>query len=320
LTETRENRVRMTVLGGFLGSGKTTWLRHQLHEGAFADALVIVNEAAEAPVDDALLARARRTEVLAGGCACCQGRAGLLSLLRRICDERSGASAADRLNRIVIETSGLADPGAIVDSIRADPVLVHHIVITEIVVAVEAPNGLDQLAGERLARRQIEVADRIVVTKIDAAEEDVAAHLVATLRAQNPQAEIAATVKGAPAALPSGCAGAAALPLLEEGEDPAPLRAATVRLDAETDWTALAVWLSALLHARGRDVVRVKGVVRTPAGRLLLQAVRNVVQSPEILHGGDEGADGAIVIIGRGYDPADLEPSLRRFVGIRRQG
>jgi G3E family GTPase len=323
VTAERETRVRMTVLGGFLGSGKTTWLRHQLHEGAFADALVIVNEAADTPVDHVLLGRARRTEILAGGCACCDGRAGLISLLRRLCDERSGAdSTADRLDRIVLETSGLADPGAIIDAVRRDPVLVNHIVVTEVIVAVEAPNGLSQLAGERLARRQIEVADRLIVTKIDAAEARATACLAATLRVQNPHAEIAGAVKGAPVALSFDQAEPVALSSLSQDCDLGPLRAITVRLDAEMDWTAFAVWLSALLHARGQDVVRVKGVVRTPAGRLLLQSVRNVVQAPEILRDddiGSQGADGGVVVIGRGYDPADLEPSLRSFAGLKRR-
>lgn len=322
MTADPETRIRMTVLGGFLGSGKTTWLRHQLHAGAFADALVIVNEAADTSVDDALLARAHRTEVLAGGCACCQGRAGFLSLLRRICDERSRiASTADRLDHIVLETSGLADPGAIAQAVRSDPVLVHHIVVTAVIVAVEAPNGLDQLARERLARQQIELADRLIVTKIDAAEETQAARLVATLRARNPHAELSGSVKGAPAPLPSCAAEGVALPALDDDADPDPLRPATLQLDPEVDWTAFVVWLSALLHARGEDVIRVKGVVRTPAGRLLLQTVRKVVQSPEILQEDDvrgQETDNRIVFIGRGYDPADLGPSLRSFAGFHR--
>ncbi len=69
-----ETRMRLTVLGGFLGSGKTTWLRHQLHKGRFRDAHVVVNEAAETPVDDALLEKSSALTVLAGGCACCVGR------------------------------------------------------------------------------------------------------------------------------------------------------------------------------------------------------------------------------------------------------
>jgi G3E family GTPase len=87
-------------------------------------------------------------------------------------------------------------------------------------------------------------------------------------------------------------------------------------LGGDVDWTAFTVWLSALLHARGDDVVRVKGVVRTPAGRLLLQTVRKVVQSPEILpeqaeeHGRE---DDTIVVIGRGYTAEELKCSLRKF-------
>ena len=76
-SDPREGRMRLTILGGFLGSGKTTWLRHHLHHGLLRDALVVVNEAADAPVDDALLTGSSRLRVLAGGCACCETRPAL---------------------------------------------------------------------------------------------------------------------------------------------------------------------------------------------------------------------------------------------------
>src|SRR5690606_156963 len=91
--ERADGRMRLTLLGGFLGSGKTTWLRHQLHAGLFPDAHVIVNEAAATPVDDALLAQATTIEVLAGGCACCEARSDLIERLRRLCDLRSRSAS-----------------------------------------------------------------------------------------------------------------------------------------------------------------------------------------------------------------------------------
>jgi G3E family GTPase len=315
-----DGRMRLTVLGGFLGSGKTTWLRHQLHEGRYEDAFVIVNEAAETPVDDALLGHSSKLAALAGGCACCTARAELIALLREICDERSRTASGDkRLERIVLETSGLADPAPIVAAIQSDPVLVSHIVIGEIVVAVDALHALAQLRSELLGRRQIETADHLVVTKVDAADETVLAKLVATLRRLNPGAAISGAVLGSPLELPQADAAEPEnLPDLDaEGERPAifPTR---LRIDETIDWTAFSVWLSALLHARGDDVMRVKGVVRTPAGRLLLQSVRKVVQSPEILPDQDEARDdNMVVVIGRGYRADDLRRSLRHFAGVR---
>ncbi len=124
MADPSSRRIQMTILGGYLGSGKTTWLRHQLHAGEFADGMVIVNEAAETPVDDALLQRSARLEVLPGGCCCCEGLAALLALLRDLCDERSRISSSEaRLQRIVLETSGLADPAPIVEAIRSDKML-----------------------------------------------------------------------------------------------------------------------------------------------------------------------------------------------------
>ena len=100
-----------------------------------------------------------------------------------------------------------------------------------------------------------------------------------------------------------------------DGKRPAPVFPTKLAIDESVDWTAFSVWLSALLHARGDDVMRVKGVVRTPAGRLLLQSVRKTVQSPEILpdvEGGVEREDNAVVVIGRGYRAEDLRRSLAR--------
>jgi G3E family GTPase len=314
--------MRLTVLGGFLGSGKTTWLRHQLHEGSLKDAFVVVNEAAETPVDDILLTRSSRIAVLAGGCACCTARTDLLTLLRKICDERSStASDGERLQRIVLETSGLADPSPIVEAIRADPILVHHIVVSEIIVAVDALHALTQLRSEPLGRRQVEIADRLIVTKVDAAEEGTLARLLATLQKINPGAAISGAVKGSETALPpSDDAEPEALPDLSgDAERPAIFPTRLV-IDETIDWTAFSVWLSALLHARGDDVLRVKGVVRTPAGRLLVQSVRKIVQSPEIVPepaDGEGREDNTIVVIGRGYRGDDLRRSLRYFAGQR---
>jgi G3E family GTPase len=316
-----DGRVRLSVLGGYLGSGKTTWLRHQLHAGVFEDAFVIVNEAAETPVDDALLQSSSRLEVLAGGCACCTGKAALIACLRRLCDERSKHSSSQtRLERIVLETSGLADPGPIVEAIRSDPVLVHHIVVSEVLVTIDALHALAQLRSESLSRRQIEIADCFMITKLDEATEDGLRKLLATLHFMNPGAAMFGSIKGSEAPLPDYTdVDPEILALMTEGDEQAPIFPARLVIDDTIDWAAFSVWLSALLHARGNDVVRVKGVVRTPAGRLLVQTVRKIVQSPEILPEQDDRPDredNVIVVIGRGYEADALTRSLRYFAGV----
>lgn len=312
---TDDGRLRLTVLGGYLGSGKTTWLRHQLHVGSFGTHVhVIVNEAAQTPVDDALLGQ---VTMLAGGCCCCAGKGALIAALRQLCDERSRDGAV-RLDRIVLETSGLADPAAIIAAIQGDPVLVNHIVLGDTLVAVDALHALSQLTTEPLGRRQVGAADRLILTKTDACAPGALAALRATLAALNPGAAVSAAVLGETVdlpALPPGTAPAYLAPLADD-DTRGPILPTQVQIDPGIDWSAFALWLSALLHARGDDLVRVKGVVRTPAGRLLLQTVRKVVQSPEILPETlDPAQDNRIVFIGRGYDPADLNRSLHRFLG-----
>lgn len=315
MTGRPDGRIKLSILGGFLGSGKSTWLRHRLHEGAFKDAHVIVNEAADVPVDQVMLQGSTRLSALAGGCACCDGLGRLIVLLREIADRRVSGT---HLDRIVLETSGLADPAPIVGAVRDDPVLAHHILVSEVVVAVDALHGLAQLASEPLGRAQAQLADRLVVTKVDAADVVPLRCTLATLRALNPAAEMSGSDHGASVPLPDfdGVA-PMALPTQDDAAAAKPIAAVKLVIGKDIDWAAFTVWLSALLHARGNDVLRVKGVVRTPAGRLLLQSVRGTVQSPEILpEDGDEaGEDDAVVVIGRGFSLQALQHSLRYFAG-----
>lgn len=320
MTATQERKLRVTLVGGFLGSGKTTWLRHQLHIGRYPRALVIVNEAAGTPIDDLLLQQSHRLVVLAGGCACCQAKAALVGLLRNISDEHSrDESLGKRLEEIVIETSGLADPASIAAAIRDDSVLVHHLVVREVVVLVDAVNAWSQLCSETLGRRQLEVADRMIVSKVEAADPGRLCELLSALTTLNPGATLTGTTWGSEVRLPPPARGVPALRAPPEAAGGGgAICVAKIALDRTVDWVGFSLWLSALLHARSEDVLRVKGVVRTPAGRLLLQAVRGVVPPLVVLppRGGDsESADDTMVIIGRRFDQGSLSRSVRNFLG-----
>ena len=130
-------RFRLTVLSGFLGAGKTTWLRHHLRSGVFRDAILIVNEAANAAADHLLLGAADGVHVLAGGCACCAGLPKLLRLLRDLLVSGPAAESS-AVQRIVLETSGLSDPLVIREAIESDPSLSACVEVSEIVVIIDA--------------------------------------------------------------------------------------------------------------------------------------------------------------------------------------
>lgn len=305
-----QNRIRLLVLSGFLGSGKTTWLRHQLHSGLLRNRAVIVNEAAAAPVDDALLADLARVTTISGGCVCCSERQAFLRTLRAHCNE-------GRPKDIVLETSGLAEPAAIMEAIRADPVLVHRILVEEVMVTVDAVSALARLKSDALIRAQIETADMLVITKLDGLAADAVGRLAATLKSVNPGARIMGTVKGEEVPLPD-LAGIAAeeLPALGELAAAGPIVAADIEIDPAMGWEVFSVWLSALLHARGDEIFRIKGVVRTPNGRVLLQCVQKSVLPPEILPdaaGADQSFDNRLAFIGRGFDEKRLKRSLEAF-------
>lgn len=310
-------RFRLTVLNGFLGAGKTTWLRHHLRSSVFRDAILIVNEAANAAPDRLLLGSADRLHVLAGGCACCDGLPKLLRLLRDLL--ASGPAAENSaVQRIVLETSGLSDPLVIREAIESDPRLSTCVEVSEIIVIIDAVNGRDLLRSEPLVRRQAASADCIIISKLDAAAPSDVARLLDALRRLNPDAARFGAVRGVEAPLPDP-----EMSDSTESDDTWPDRDAGALLASEirlgdTTWPVFAVWLSALLHAHGANLLRVKGVVRTPTGRLLIQAVRGYVQPPERLPDAADDGDGALVVFSRDHSAESLQRSLDAFAKAAR--
>jgi G3E family GTPase len=219
----------------------------------------------------------------------------------------------------VLETSGLARPASIVEAIRNDPVLVHRILIDEVMITVDAISALTGLKTDALVRAQIETADVLVITKLDALGSEEVVRLAATLKHLNPGARIIGTVKGEAVALPDYAkATVEDLPALGMLPVPGPIVAVDIDIDPAMGWEVFSVWLSALLHVRGDEILRIKGVVRTPNGRVLLQCVQKAVLPPEILPetaAADRSFDNRLAFIGRGFDAERLKRSLAMFCG-----
>ncbi|MEI4472944.1 CobW family GTP-binding protein [Frigidibacter sp. MR17.24] len=294
-----DGRLGLRILGGFLGAGKSTWLRHHLHDHP-TPPVVVLNEMGAVPVDGRLLHRAAALHVVAGGCACCTRREALIGTLRAICNDRTRAGDASAASgTLILETSGIAQPAAIAGAILVDPVLSRHLRIEAITVVVDGAEGAARLAGDPLARRQLEAAHEVVISRLDAAAPQALADTLAMVRRLAPAAPVTAASFGAAMPLPD-------LP----PPGPAPALGADEREIVSVvlplgdgpgdtgDWTAFGLFLSALLHRHGQSIFRAKGVVATPRGRLLLQAVSGHVQPPELLPEGVAADDNRVVLIG----------------------
>jgi G3E family GTPase len=177
----------VTVLTGFLGSGKTTLLRRALGDPAFGDTAVIVNEIGTIAIDHYLVDFVEGGVLeLPGGCLCCAVREDLARTLRDLIDRRD-AGTVRPFRRIVIETSGLADPAPILYTLGADPILDARLSLGRVVTIVDAENGAATLARFAEATRQAALADTLVISKTDIVA--VSRELDAALAAINPHAE-----------------------------------------------------------------------------------------------------------------------------------
>ena len=199
--------VPVNVVTGFLGSGKTTLLRRLLASPRLASCAVLVNEFGEVGLDHHLLEAVTGSMVLLdNGCVCCAVRDDLRSALLDLHGRRERGEAP-RYDRVVIESSGLADPAPVLHTLTADPVLRHHYRPGAVVTVVDALHGSAQLDRYPESVKQAALADRMILTKTDLAEPEAARVLEARLRAMNPAAPIRRAAAPATAPAVGGATG-----------------------------------------------------------------------------------------------------------------
>src|SRR5579884_1118532 len=197
LKRERGARIPVTVVTGFLGAGKTTLIRRFLQSPDGAGTAVIVNEFGAVGIDDALIRdSAEETVLLGNGCVCCITRTDLQAALRRLVFDRERGSVPP-FARVVIETSGLADPGPILQTFSTDRALGGEFHVDAVLAVVDAVNGEANLRAAAEARKQAILADRIVISKADLADAAAVDSLRRRLRELNPRADIEVAISGA---------------------------------------------------------------------------------------------------------------------------
>lgn len=282
------SRLPVTIVTGFLGSGKTTLINRALRAPALAGALVVVNEFGEVGIDHALIERSDDAVVLLeNGCLCCSVKGDLVAALTRLY-ERRGAGAVAPYDRVLIETSGLAEVGPLADVFDAEPSLAARYALAGIVATVDAVNGAATIDAHDTALRQVALADRLVVTKADLVDADARTAalgaLAGRLSALNPAADVragdgadpaqmlVAFEAGAAAVVPRARAGAAFRHLRH---DTGRVRHTSLVRDEPFDPHALQLFLDALERAAGPKLLRVKGLLN----------VEGRPEGPAVVHG-----------------------------------
>ena len=335
----------VNVLTGFLGSGKTTLLQRLLRSPRMARSAVLINEFGEVGLDHLLVQQVDESVVLLqSGCICCSIRDDLKSALRGLLSRRE-RNEIPPFDRVVIETTGLADPGPILYTLLSEPVIRHHFRLGNVITTVDVVNAELHLSRNREGIKQVAAADRLVLTKSDLAEPGQTAMVRDELARLNPSARIwdaaedPVDVDFLLDMMPSGPPPGPGRQRLEDevprergwtaGKPDAPdglrrhsdsVSSFALILDRPMDWTAFGVWLSLLLNRHGDDVLRVKGIlcvegIETP---VFINGVQHIVHPPRHLERWPtEDHRSRIVFITRGIDHGRLRRSLEAFCRLR---
>ena len=311
--------IPVNLITGFLGSGKTTLLQRLLADPALSDTAVLINEFGEVGLDHHLLERIDDTMVLLqSGCLCCTIRGELADAIKDLFSKRE-RGVVPPFRRLVVESTGLADPFPILSTVQADPVLKHHFRLGNVITTVDAVNGL----GRPESIKQVAVADRLVLTKTDLV--DCADALVDELRHLNPDAPL---LRAADEEIDAAA--------LFEGEVHSPLRAFpaaadrphgavhgfALTFDGALDWTMFGIWLTMLLNRHGGAVLRVKGILNIEGSEtpVAVHGVQHLVHPPvHMAAWPDEDRRSHLVFIVDGLERETIERSLEAFMrcGVR---
>jgi len=327
--------IPLTILTGFLGSGKTTLLRRAMPAGGIGSRGrlgIIVNEFGEVGLDQDLLVHAAdEVEVLAGGCLCCARRGDIAKSLHELIRKARRGGAA-WIDEAVLETSGLADPAPIIATILQDPWLRNNVRLKGVIAVLDALAGPDNLATHEEARRQIAIADAVVITKTDLRQAADVSELRGLIGASVPDARIFESqdpgfgLAGVLAALdaetsmPAFASPANASESAGHGKD---AESFVLALDGLLDWPVFTVWLSAMLHAHGDRILRVKGRLwaRSTGKPLIVHGVQHMMHPPVHLDARDgEPRKSWLVFITRGLARTEIEASLTRFLARAEAG
>ncbi len=308
-------KIPVTLITGFLGAGKTTLISRLLRHPDMDRVAVVINEIGEVGIDNDLVKMSsENVSLLANGCLCCSVRTDLQETLRELFGERRAGLIPD-FDRVFIETTGLADPAPVIQTLASDGMLGAQYRLDGVVTLVDAVNALKQLETSPEAERQIALADRIFITKCDLADDAGLAQLQAAVRVINAQAELrrcamgelhpkeligiglasaradASTLhflgelKAAPDAEAEAEASTGAAYLaqrLPARHDPA-VKTLSLRFDAPFTWAAFSSAMEMLIALRGKDLLRVKGIVNVEGKPVVVQGVGHVFHPPVTL-------------------------------------
>jgi G3E family GTPase len=327
--------INVSLITGFLGSGKTTLMRHLLRSPAMKDAAVIVNEFGEVGLDHQLMeASGQEVVLLESGCICCSLDGSLVETIENLLRQRRRGTVPS-FRRILIETTGLADPGPVIHELfdmRAVRLGVH---LDRVVTLVDAVSGAGTLDKHDVALRQVALANSILVSKTDLAKPETAAELLDRLAAINPRATLASVRNGEvdpgtlfpdqPIAAVSDLIGWQSLPPARDrhhhhGHSHHD-RVSTValRLTEPASLSAFSAWLDEAIAAYGNDLLRIKAIlnVKDRPKPVVVHGVQRVFHPAiELEAWPDEDRSSRIVLILYDIEPRMLVRSLSRALSI----
>jgi G3E family GTPase len=332
----------VTVLTGFLGAGKTTLLNRLLRQPALAGTAVLVNEFGEIGLDHLLVEKLdENTVLLNAGCLCCTVRG---DLSRALADLLPRVEAGE-VRRVVIETTGLADPAPILVTLMSDPVAGRAYRLDGIVTVVNAVNGMAQVDAQPEAVRQVAVADRIVLSKTDLADPP---ELRERLRRLNPGAPLLTATHGAVDAAALLHAGlfdpgskipdvrgwldaeayadthhahhhppGQVLGGTDSNRHDARIAAFCLTFEQPLHWQGVATWLDMLVATRGESLLRIKGILNVVGQDrpVAIHGVQHLFHPPALLTAWPDGdpRTSRLVFITRDLPRDVIEEGLRAF-------